>query len=92
MISRVQVHEIACYDEDEFCWHVTIMIGTCTLGRIINVIKESEMDRLLTPWAMVRASCLLSRQGTVAEDPGAARMALWRKDHHTRAPNGKGPE
>ena len=46
------------------------MIGTCTLGRIINVIKESEMDRLSTPWAMVRASHLLSQWGTVVEDPG----------------------
>ena len=42
------------------------------LGRIINVIKESEMDRLSTPWAMVRASCLLSQWGTVVEDPGMA--------------------
>ena len=59
-------------DESEFSQHVPIMIGTCMLGRIINVIKESEMDRLLTPWAMVKASRLLSQQGTVAEDPGAA--------------------
>ena len=68
---RVQVKEITSYDEDivflvvsdesEFSQHVPIMIGTCTLGRIINVIKESEMNRLSTPWAMVRASHLLSR-------------------------------
>ena len=68
MILRVQVKENTGYDEDivflvvsdesEFSWHVPIMIGTCTLGRIINVIKESEMDRLSTPWAMVRASHL----------------------------------
>ena len=80
MILRVQVKEIASYDEDivflvmsdesEFSQHVPIMIGTCTLERIINVIKESEMDRLSTPWAMVRLSHLLSQQGTVAEDPG----------------------
>ena len=78
MILRVQVKEITSYDEDvvflvvsdelEFSWHVPIMIGTCTLGRIINVIKESEMDRLSTPWAMVRASHLLSWWGTVVED------------------------
>ena len=37
------------------------------------MIKESELDRLSTSWAMVRASCLLSRWGTVVEDPGAAR-------------------
>ena len=82
VILRVQVNEIAGYDEDmvflmvpdesEFSWHVPIVIGTCTLGRIINVIKESEMDRLPTPWAMVRASHLLSWWGTVVEDPGMA--------------------
>ena len=48
-------------DESEFSQHVPIVIGTCMLGRIICVIKESEMDRLLTPWAVVRASQLLSR-------------------------------
>ena len=36
------------------------------------MIKESEMDRLSTPWAMVRASCLLSWQSTVVEDLGVA--------------------
>ena len=82
MILRVQVKEIAGYDEDvvflvmsdesDFSWHVSIVIGTCTLGRIIDVIKESKMNRLSTPWALVRASHLLSPQGTVAEDPGMA--------------------
>ena len=42
------------------------------LRKIVNVIKESEMDRLSTPWAMVRASRLLSQRGTVAEDLGMA--------------------
>ena len=83
VILRVQVNKITSYDEDmvflvvpddsEFSQCVPIMIGTCMLGRIINVIKESEMDRLLTPWAMARASCLLTRWGTVAEDLGVAR-------------------
>ena len=64
MILRVQVKEITSYDEDivflavsdesEFSRCVRIVIGTCTLGRIVNVIKESEMDRISTPWAMVR--------------------------------------
>ena len=82
MILRIQVKEITGYDEDivflvksdesEFSWCVPIMIGTCTLGRMVNVIKESEMDTLSTPWAVVRASCLLSWQGTVVEDPGTA--------------------
>ena len=83
VILREQVNEITSYDEDmvflvvpdesEFSQHVPIVTGTCVLGRIINVIKESKIDRLLTPWAMVRASCLLSQWGTVAEDLGMAR-------------------
>ena len=50
----LQVSEIAGYDEDvvflvvpdesEFSRHVSLVIGMCTLGRIVNVIKESELD------------------------------------------------
>ena len=36
------------------------------------MIKESELDRLSAPWAVVRATHLLSRQDTVVEDQGAA--------------------
>ena len=82
MILRVQVKEIMGYNEDmvflvvpddsEFTWHVPIMIRTCTLGRIMNIIKESEMDQLSTPWAVARASGLLSQLGNVAEYPGVA--------------------
>ena len=82
VILQVQVNEIAGYDEDvvflvvpdesEFSQHIPLMIGTCTLGRIVNVIKESELDRLSTSWAMARVSHLLSRWGNVVEDPGMA--------------------
>ena len=40
------------------------------LERIVNIIKESKMDRLSMPWVMVRVSSLLSWWGTVAEDVG----------------------
>ena len=89
LILRVQVNEITSYNEDvvflmvpdesEFSRHVPIVIGTCTLGRIINVIKESEIDRLSTPWVMVRASHLLSQWGTVVADPGGAGMTPQRR-------------
>ena len=58
-------------DELEFSWGVPIMIRTCTVGRIMNMIKESEMDWLLTPWVVARASHLLSQCSIVAEDLGA---------------------
>ena len=54
VIVRLQVKEVAGYDEDvvflvvldesAFGKRVPIVIGTCTLVQVINVIKESEMD------------------------------------------------
>ena len=43
-------------------------------GRIVNVFKESKLDRLSTPWAMVQAS-RLCWQGTAdweLEDAGGS--------------------
>ena len=79
IILRVQVKEIVGYDKDivflivpngsEFSKWVPLVIGTCTLGRMVNMIKESELDMLLPPWVVVCASRLLSvRRGTVTSD------------------------
>ena len=79
IILRVQIKEITRYDEDivflivpdgsEFSKWVPLVIGTCTLSCMVNVIKESELDMLLLPWAVVHASRLLStRRGTTASD------------------------
>ena len=38
----------------EFSHRVPLVIGTSTIGRIINVIRESEIDHLSMPWATVR--------------------------------------
>ena len=56
VILCMQIWEIVGYDEDivflmvpdesEFGWRVPLVIGTCTIGRIINVIWESETDHL----------------------------------------------
>ena len=68
----MQVREIAGYDEDvvflmvpnesEFSRRVPLIIGTCTIGRIIHVIQESEIDHLSMPWAMAWMAQLLSCQ------------------------------
>ena len=61
IILHMQVQEIAGYDEDvEFSWRVPLVIGTCTIGQIINVIWESKIDPLSMPWATVRMVQLLS--------------------------------
>ena len=76
VILCVQVQEIVGYDKDivflmvpdelEFGQRVPLVIGTCTIGRIINVIWESEIDHLSMLWATVRMAQLLSCQWSTA--------------------------
>ena len=72
VILHMQVQGIAGYDEDavflvvpdesEFEWRVPLVVGTCTIGRMINVIRESEIDHLSMPWSTMRVARLLSCQ------------------------------
>ena len=65
----VQIDGISGYNEDqvalvahssaEFAHHVPIILGTPTMDRAIKTLKESEIDKLATPWACVRKSTLL---------------------------------
>ena len=76
VILCVQVQEIAGYDKDivflmvpnesKFNWRVPLVIGTCTIGQIINIIWESEINHLSMPWAMARMVQLLSCQKSTA--------------------------
>ena len=76
VILHMQVWGIAGYDEDavflvvpdelEFGWRVPLVVGTCTTGRIINVIWESEIDCLSMLWATVRMAWLLSCHRSMA--------------------------
>ena len=71
VIARLQVKEVAGNDEEmvflvapdrsAFGKRVPLVIGTCTLAQVINVIKESEMDQISTPWATVHLAQLLSQ-------------------------------
>ena len=81
VILWVQVMEIAGYNEDvvllavpdelEFSRPMPLVLGMHTLCRIVNVIRESELNRLSTLWSTARTSRLLSRQGTADLNSGA---------------------
>ena len=76
IILRMQVWEITGYDEDvvflmvpdesEFGHRVPLVIGTCMIGQIINIIWEIEIDHLSMPWATARMVQLLSCQKSMA--------------------------
>ena len=59
-------------DESEFSHRVPLVIGTCTIGRIINVIQESEIDHLSTPWATARMAQLSCQKSAAVFTLGSA--------------------
>ena len=69
-VIQVQVDGVWGYDEDQialiipdfshFANRVPIILGTPTIGQVVNVMKEAEMDGLATPWANARAAHLLA--------------------------------
>ena len=70
VVIWVQVDGVQGYDEDKialvipdlsnFMAQVLVIPGTPTIGQVVNVMKEVEMDALAMPWANARAAHLLS--------------------------------
>ena len=70
VVIWVQVDRVQGYDKDQialiildhsnFATRVPIILGTSTIGRVVNVMKEAEMDALAMPWANARAAHLLA--------------------------------
>ena len=70
IVIRVQVDGVWGYDEDQialiiphfsnFATRVPVILGTPTIGRVVNMMREAEMDALEMPWANARAAHLLA--------------------------------
>ena len=70
VVIWVQVDGVWGYDEDQialvipdfsnFATRVPIILGTPTIGCVVNVMKEAEMDALAMSWANARAADLLA--------------------------------
>ena len=70
MVIWVLVDGVWGYDEDQialvildfsnFATRVPVILGTPTIGQVVNVMKEVEMDALAMPWANARAAHLLA--------------------------------
>ena len=83
VILHVQVLGVTGYDKDavflvvsdepNFGQRVPLVVGTCTISRLINIIHKSEIDSLATPWSTMRVAQLLSCQlGMVIPSPEEA--------------------
>ena len=78
----VQVDGVQGYDEDQialvildhsnFVAQIPVILGTPTIGQVINVMKEAEVDALVMLWANARVAHLLSvhRMATVEVGDG----------------------
>ena len=94
VILRVRMAEVTGYDDvvflvmpddSEFSRHVPLVLGTCTLCRTINMIRESKIDRLSVPWTMTQTLHLLSRHGTA--DPAMGQLEVWKRPKpHQQSP------
>ena len=70
VVIRVRIDDVAGYDEDQialvvkddsdFARRVPLILGTPALRRIVNVMKESELDKLSIPWAYTRKMMALA--------------------------------
>ena len=70
VVIQVQVDGVWGYNEDQlalvipdfsnFATRVPIILGTPTIGQVINMMKEAVMDALAMPWANARAAHLLA--------------------------------
>ena len=70
VIIWVQVDGVQGYNKDQialiipdfsnFAMRVPVILGTPTIGQVVNVMKEAEMDALAMPWANARVAHLLA--------------------------------
>ena len=80
VIIWVQVDRVQGYDEDQialiipdflnFAIRVPIILGTPTIGQVVNMMKEAEMDALATPRADTRVAHLLAIWRMMPEEVG----------------------
>ena len=70
VVIQVQVDGVWGYDEDQialvipdfsnFATRVPIILGMSTIGHVVNVMREAEMDVLVMPWVNARVAHLLA--------------------------------
>ena len=80
VVIWVQVDRVQGYNEDQialiildfsnFAMRVPIILGTPTIGQVVNVMREAEMDALAMPWANARVAHLLAIRRIIPVEVG----------------------
>ena len=83
VIIQVQVDGVQSYDEDQialiipdflnFAMRVPVILWTPTIGWVVNVMREAEMDALATLWANARVAHLLAVRRMTPVEVGSDR-------------------
>ena len=70
VVIWVQVDGVWGYNEDQIALvipdfsnvatRVPVILGMPAIGQVVNIMREVEMDALVTPWANARAAHLLA--------------------------------
>ena len=70
VVVQVQLDRVWSYNEDQialviphfsnFATRVPVILGMPTIGLVVNVMREAEMDALAMPWANARSVHLLA--------------------------------
>ena len=99
VVIWVQVDGVQGYNEDQialvipdfsnFATRVPIILGMPSIGQVVHVMKEVEMDALAMPWANARAAHLLAVHRMMPMEVGDGHLgecinvmvqALWTQD------------
>ena len=69
VVTQAQVDGVQGYDEDQialvilefsnFAAQIPVILGTPTIGQVVNVMKEAEVGALAMPWVKARVGHLL---------------------------------
>ena len=80
VVIQVQVDGVQGYNEEQialvildftnFAARVPVILGMPTIGWVVNVMKEAEMDALAMPWENARVAHLLSVHRTMPMEVG----------------------
>ena len=80
IVIQVQVEGVQGYNEDQialvildfsnFATRAPILLGTPTIGHVVNVMREAEMDALAMPWVNTRVAHLLAVHRMMPMDVG----------------------